>query len=118
MVASLEVCFRAWANILNHLFGVLIEHRVVLYDQDAVVVLFQDGHELEDCKGAANLQLGDVSVEPAEDARVVTADEEDLVSLQVKMAVQGFDQHLHRSDKNIEGLGEQRDCRMEFNFHR
>ncbi len=50
--------------------------------------------------------------------RIVARDVEDLVSLQVKMTVQGFDQHLHRGDKDIEGLGEQGDCRMEFDFHR
>ena len=33
------------------------------------------------------------------------------------MAVQGFDQHLHRGDKDVEGLGEQGDGRVEFDFH-
>ena len=104
--------------LLDHLFGVLVERRVVLYDQDAVVVFFQDGHELEDGEGTANFQLYDVSVEPAEDAGVVARDVEDFVSLQVKMAVQGFDQHLHRGDKDIECLREQGDGRVEFDFHR
>jgi hypothetical protein len=34
------------------------------------------------------------------------------------MAVQGFDQHLYRGDKDIEGLREQGNGRVEFNFHR
>ena len=61
----------------------------MLHDQEAVVVLLQDGHELEDCEGAADLQLREVAIQPAEDAGVVAADVEDLVALQVQVAVQG-----------------------------
>jgi hypothetical protein len=43
------------------------------------VNLLQDGRELEDSKGAAHFQLREVAVQPAEDAGVFTADEEDLV---------------------------------------
>ena len=89
----------------------------MLHDQEAVVVLLQDGHELEGCEGAAHLQLGEVAIQPAEDAGVVAADEEDLVALQFQVAVEGFDQHLHRGDEDAEGLGEQGDCRVEFDFH-
>jgi len=39
-------------QVLHHLPGILVEHRVMLHDQEAVVVLFQDGHKLEDGKGA------------------------------------------------------------------
>ncbi|MEI6104186.1 MAG: hypothetical protein WCP70_09600 [Methanothrix sp.] len=42
----------------------------MLHDQEAVVVLLQDGHELEDSKGAAHFQLCEVAVQPAEDAGV------------------------------------------------
>ena len=70
----------------------------MLHDQKAMVILLQDGHELEDREGPADLQLGDFAVQPAEDAGVVARDVEDLVSLQVKVAVQGIDQHLHRGD--------------------
>ena len=79
----------------------------MLHDQEAMVVLLQDSHELEGCEGPADLQLGDVTVQTAEDAGVVAGNVEGLVSLQVEMTVQGFDQHLHRGDKDIEGLGEQ-----------
>ena len=89
----------------------------MLYDQQAVVAILQDGHELEDGEGPADLQLGEVAVQPAEDAGVVARDVKNLVSLQVKMTIQGFDQHLHRGDKDIEGLGEHGDDRVEFNFH-
>ena len=88
----------------------------MFHDQEAVVILLQNGHELEDGESAADLQLCEVTIQLAEDAGVVARDVEDLVSLQVKMTVQGFDQHLHRSDKDIEGLGEQGDCRVEFDF--
>ena len=40
------------------------------------MVLLQDGHELEECEGAAYIQLGDVAVQPIEDAGVVAADED------------------------------------------
>ena len=51
------------------------------HDQEAMVVFLQDGHELEDSESAAHIQLADVAVQPAEDAGVVAADEEDLVAL-------------------------------------
>jgi len=43
----------------------------VLDYQEAVAVLFQDGHKLEGCEGAADIQLGEIAVKPAEDAGVV-----------------------------------------------
>ena len=48
---------------------------------------------------------------------IVATDIEDLVALQVEVAVQGIDQHLHRGDKDVECFGEQRDSRVEFDFH-
>ena len=70
-------------HVLDHLFDILVEHWVMLHDQKAMVILLQDGHELEGCEGPADLQLGDFAVEPAEYAGVVARDVEDLVSLQV-----------------------------------
>jgi len=43
----------------------------MLYDQDAVVVLLQNGHELKGCEGAAHLLGGEVAIKPTEDARGV-----------------------------------------------
>jgi len=60
-----------------------------------MVVLLQDGHELEGCEGAAHLKLRDVAVKAAEDARVIAADVEDLVALQALVAVEGLGQQLH-----------------------
>jgi len=89
----------------------------VLHDQEAVVVLLQYGHELEDCEGAAHIQFCDVAVQPIEDAGVVAADEEDLVALQFQVAVQGAGQQLHGGDEDVEGLREQGDGGEEFDFH-
>jgi hypothetical protein len=56
-----------------------------------MVVLLQDGHELDGGEGPADLQLGEVPIQLAEDARVIAADVEDLVALQALVAVQCSD---------------------------
>ena len=104
-------------QVAHHLLGVLVEQRIMLHDQEAVVVLLQYGHELEGCEGPAHVQLGDVPVQPAEDAGVVAADEEDLIALQFRVAVDGSGHQLHRGDQDIEGLGEEGDGRAEFDLH-
>ena len=81
----------------------------MLHDQEAVVVLLPDGHDLEGCKGPAHLQLSDVAVQPIGAA---AADEEDLVALQFQVAVEGAGQQLHGGDEDAEGFGEQGDGRM------
>jgi hypothetical protein len=86
----------------------------MLHDQEAVVVLFKDGHELEDGEGAAHFQLRDVAVQPIGAA---AADEEDLVALQFQVAIEGAGQHLHGGDEEAVGLGEQGDGGEEFDFH-
>jgi hypothetical protein len=89
MVASLDL-----VQVRHHFPGILVEQGIMLHDQEAVEVLLQDGHELEDCESSAHLQLSDVAIQPAEDAGVVAADEEDLVALQFQVAVQGISQQL------------------------
>ena len=89
----------------------------MLHDQEAVVVLFQDGHELIDCEGAAHIQHGDISVKPAEDAGVVAADEEGLVALQFRVAVDGAGQDLAGGDQDAEGIRGQGDGRVQFDIH-
>jgi len=37
-------------HVLHHLASIFVEYRVVFYDQGAVAVLLQDGHELKDVK--------------------------------------------------------------------
>jgi hypothetical protein len=85
--------------------GILVEERVVLHDQEAVVVLLQDGHELKGCEGPAHLKLREVAVQAAGAA---AADEEDLVALQFQVAAAGYGQHPHGGDQDAEGLGELR----------
>ena len=63
----------------------------MLHDQEAMVVLLQDGHELEGCEGAPDFQLGEFTIQSTEDARVVAADVENLVTLQIEVAVQRAD---------------------------
>jgi len=104
-------------DAFHHLSCILVEHRIMLDDQEAVAVLIQDGHELEGGEGPADLQLGDVAIQPAENAGVVARDVEGPVALQIDVAVQGTDQHLYRGDQDIECLFQQGDCRMEFDFH-
>jgi len=77
------------------------------------VVLLQDGHELEEGVGAAHFQFREVTVQTIQDARVVAADEEDLVALQFQVAIEGAGQHLHGGNEEAVGLREQGDDRVE-----
>jgi hypothetical protein len=77
----------------------------------------RNGHELEDCEGAAHFQFCEIAVQPIEDAGVVAADEEDLVALQFQVAVECTGQQLHGGDEEAVGLGEQEDGGEEFDFH-
>jgi len=86
----------------------------MLHDQEAVVVLFKDGHELDDSEGAAHIQFREVAVKPAGAA---AADDEDLVALQFQVAIEGAGQQLHGGDEDAEGFGEQGDGGEEFDFH-
>ena len=49
-------------DILGHLLCILVEERIVLYDQQAVAALFKNGHELEDAEGSADLQGSEPAV--------------------------------------------------------
>ena len=75
----------------------------MLHDQEAVVVLLQDGHELVDGEGPAHLQFREVAIQPTEDARVVDTDEEDLVALQFQVAVEGAGQQLYGGYEDAAG---------------
>jgi hypothetical protein len=68
---------------------------------------------LEDCAGAADLQLCDVAAQLTGDGG---ADVEDLVALLVQVAALGSCQHLHLGDQDVEGP-EEGDGRVEFDFH-
>ena len=58
-----------------------------------------------------------VAIQPAEDASVVAADEEDLVALQFQVAVQSAGQHIHSAMRTLKVSEEQGDGRVEFDFH-
>lgn len=75
-------------------------------------------------KGAAHFQGCEIAIQPTKNAGVIAADVEDLVALQFEVAVEEFEvavegtgQHLHRGDQDVEGLFEQGDGRMEFDFY-
>ncbi len=89
----------------------------MLDDDDRVVGLLQDGHELEACEASSDLQGLEAAVQLAQDGRVVAADIEDLEVLQVQVAVQCLYEHLPGSLEDIEGPGPQGDCGVEFEVH-
>jgi len=82
-----------------------------------VVILLQDGPELDGSEGPPHVQLHGAAVQPAEDARADAGDNEDPELLQVGVAVKGPGQHLLRGDKHAQRLGEQGDGGQEFYFH-
>lgn len=86
----------------------------MLDENQRMVGLLQDGHELEEGVGAVHFQLREVAIQPTGAA---AADEEDLVALQFQVAIEGAGQHLHGSDEEAVGLGEQGDGGEEFDFH-
>ncbi len=104
-------------HILDHVLGVLIEQRVVFQDEEAVMVLFQNGHKLEAGKGPTHIHLSDIAVQTAEDAGIIAANEEDFVPLQVEVTVDSIYQHLRRGYQDVEGTWEQGDGWVQFDFH-
>jgi hypothetical protein len=47
------------------LLGILVKHGVEIDDQEAVVVLFLDGHEME-AQGAADVLVDEVVIQPTD----------------------------------------------------
>jgi len=90
-------------DVLDHLGGILIQHGIMLKDDQAVASLFkddqavaslfkddqavtslfEDGHELEGGEASPDLQLREPPMQPAENARVVAYNKENLVTQQV-----------------------------------
>ena len=89
----------------------------MLYDQQAVAALFQNGHELEDGECSPDLQSGEPAVQAAQDSGVVAADEKDLESLQLKVPVQGGGEHGERSHQDMPGSVLEGDGRVQFEVH-
>jgi len=94
------------------------EQWVVLNYQDGVVVLLQDGPELDGGEGPPHVQLHGAAIQPAEDARADAGDKKNPELLKVGVAVKGSGQHLLGDDKDAQRLGEEGDGGQEFEFHR
>jgi len=69
------------SNVLDHFAGVLVEEGIVLDDKEAVMILFQDGHELKRSESSAHIQFCDIAVQATQDTGIVAANEEDFVPL-------------------------------------
>jgi len=82
-----------------------------------VVVLHQDGSQLDRGEGPPHYQVHRAAVQLAEDSRADAGDEDDPEPRQVGVAVQAPGQHLLRGDEDAQRLGEQGDGGQEFYFH-
>lgn len=89
----------------------------MLYEDQGVVVLLQDGHELEDCEAPANLQGLEPAVQPRKNGGVVASHIEDAEALQVQVAVQGLDEHLPGGEEGVEGSGTEGDGGIKLEVH-
>jgi len=76
MVASLDAWQHGLGNVARHIPGPFVEQGVVLHYQEGVVVLFQDGPELDGGEGPPHYQLDRAAVQPAEDAGTDASDKE------------------------------------------
>ena len=101
-------------QVLHHFSGILVEQGIMLHDQEAVVVLLQDGYELEEGVGRRTSSSVKLRFSRLRMRELVAADEEDLVALQFQVAIEGVGQQLHRGDQDAEGLGSQGDGGEEF----
>ncbi len=63
----------------------------MLDDQKCMLILIQDGHQLERGESSPNIHLGEIAVKATEDAGIVASYEADPVTLQFKVAIQGID---------------------------
>ena len=63
----------------------------------------KDSHELEESKCSTNLKVLEPAVQTAQDGGVVSADVKHFVELKVQVAVQGLDEQISGSLKDIEG---------------
>ena len=66
----------------------------MLHYQERMVVLLQDGPELDGDEVLPHVQLHGAAIQPAENARTDAGDKEGPELLQVGIAIQGPGQHL------------------------
>ncbi|MCJ7443514.1 MAG: hypothetical protein MUO26_03115 [Methanotrichaceae archaeon] len=67
-VASWEACFKALEMYSVISWASSIQERVVFNDDEAVVGLFEDSHELEGSESTSDFQFHEPPMQPAEDA--------------------------------------------------
>ena len=108
---------KSMGDVLGQLFGVLVEERVMLDENQRMVGLLQDGHELEDGKSPADFQCLKPAVQPGKDGRGIAGDVEHLEPLQVQVAIQGLYEHLPGSRQGIEGPGPEGDRGKKLEVH-
>jgi len=69
-------------------------------------------------EGSADVQLCETAVELVEYARVVPRYAENLEALKLlQVVVQGSDQHLFQSYKDVEGVRDEGERGLQFEFH-
>lgn len=107
---------RAWARNSTILPSTIAEHGVVLHDQEAVVVLLQDGHELKGGKGAPDFQLRDVEVQASEGATVVAQMKRILWRCKLWWLFRALVSRSTVASKTLK-VSEQGDGQVEFDFH-
>ena len=56
---------QSMGDVLGHLSSVLVKERVVLDENQRMVGILQDGHELEDSKSSANFKGLKPAIQPA-----------------------------------------------------
>jgi hypothetical protein len=76
----------------------------VLHYQEGVVVLLQDGPELEGGEGPPHYQVHGASVQPAEDGRADAGDEDDPELLQVGLPLRARDSISSGATSTLERL--------------
>jgi hypothetical protein len=82
-----------------------------------VVVLLQDGHELEDCEPPADLQGLEPSIKPRKNGGIIAGHIEDAKALQVQVTVQGLNKQLPRGEESVEGSGTEGDGGVKLEVH-
>jgi len=104
-------------NAARHIPGSFVELGVVLHYQEGVVILLQDGHDLERGEASSHLQLRKRAMELAQDAGEITRYVEDLESLQVWVAIEHVYEGLPGCYQDVEGSGLEGYCRVELEVH-
>ena len=90
-------------NLRNHLFGSFEHGRVMLQEDNRVARILQDDEELVCGERTADLEVLGGPGNRGEDTGVVPADVKEEKALQVRVAVDGWDDDLLRCYDGVEG---------------